>query len=656
MKDFILPVSTPFSQSNALSTLSTPNRLGNPSHYFDSSHQAGVAQLHDCYSQLHWEGQDYTPLGLLSPIHSIPNEILALIVELGYFECNGGPSPDTAFRSLLSQISRKFRQLVLHTPSVWSVIQLSPRNIVAEMDRLPVYLARSKDYPLDIQMNCFWPEHLMDFAIDLLVPHSKRWRSLSITSAHEHIFSLIQHTPVPLLDSLHLCHYSNQRRVTLPSPMLGGHLPKLSNLSIRNVDLENLEFSLRNLQTLEIRGYGIWPKFSQLNNVLANSQTLERLILHVKPGDVLEQVLQEPTESRDAQILLPGLRNFEVHTSEWLSTKLTALINLFACPKLQSLVVRESTSTPNQFGHTLMTYTSDTGTSPNFLLPSSGPTLSVWSASLYLSCSSIPSTSLTTLELRDVTWPLLSLMKTTFASLKKLQTLVLLKLKPTEALLQILAAGLDGSSMSEASSSVTIPTLTSLVIEFEPSSNSNVFASKDRTAAFIQLFSLPRLSSLILRNLSGLQWMDVTTSFRYRASQYPALTSLSLKDMTDIIAIDPSASGYSNTAEAFPLLQHLSLTRVHSNSFMQHLLPQPASLPSQPANSCAWPDLRTLLICGDPNVSRPLLHRIITARECTGMPLKKLYLDSQFPKNLDSWDWIREHVDVELVVLPAPSL
>jgi hypothetical protein len=60
------------------------------------------------------------------------------------FVCDVEREPETSFRSLESQISQRFRQLGLYTPSLWSVIHLSPGNISRELAQLPTYLERSE--------------------------------------------------------------------------------------------------------------------------------------------------------------------------------------------------------------------------------------------------------------------------------------------------------------------------------------------------------------------------------------------------------------------------------------------------------------------------------------------------------------------------------
>jgi len=79
----------------------------------------------------------------------------------------------------------------------------------------------------------------------------------------------------------------------------------LSSVYLRNIDSDGLDFAFQALSTLEIRDYGTWPTFFKLKEMLDKS-SLQRLVLHVKPKNVMQQILTGSI--RDIQILLPELR------------------------------------------------------------------------------------------------------------------------------------------------------------------------------------------------------------------------------------------------------------------------------------------------------------------------------------------------------------
>jgi hypothetical protein len=121
-----------------------------------------------------------------------------------------------------------------------------------------------------------------------------------------------------------------------------------------------------------------------------------------------------------------------------------------------------------------------------------------------------------------------------------------------------------------------------------------------------------------------------------------------LSNIPDIIPTNPSDPFYTNIVNTFPHLSRLSLDGVTSNAFIQQILPSPSP---GAESSCMdvpmpLPNLRALSIRNDPHVSKPLIHRTLIARKDTGVPLSTLEVDSHFSGNVESWEWIREHVEV----------
>src|ERR1700676_2148959 len=85
----------------------------------------------------------------IAPIYSLPDEILADIFEVGHTPLSPIPAPRAglAFEILVSQVTRRWRNVAICTPHIWSRIEISPttgRHLVA------VYLRRSGVVPLDL--------------------------------------------------------------------------------------------------------------------------------------------------------------------------------------------------------------------------------------------------------------------------------------------------------------------------------------------------------------------------------------------------------------------------------------------------------------------------------------------------------------------------
>ncbi|TFK31154.1 hypothetical protein BDQ12DRAFT_694495 [Crucibulum laeve] len=629
MKDGITPVVTPFSLSHSAATPDAQS--GRRSHYFDQRHTDGPV-LHN--------GLETSPAFALnslldasflkakhvqSPLDLIPNEILSLILEHGYFEHDSG---DDTFRLVMSQTSRRWREAVIHTPSLWSIYHISQGNIDRMLDLLPLHLHRSKDYPLDVQLNAFWDADLTEAVMEHFLSHSQRWRSLSLTTPNPRVLSHIQEASTPILESLKISQFSSDKNSTIRTPIFcGGALPKLSHLSLRNINFHQLGLPFKQLTSLEIRGYGRWPNYDDLNEILGGSESLRRLTVHIKPAEVLRDVdIQDRPPIR-----LPALQTFEVYTSEWLTDNISAFIQLFSCPALQTLTVHDSLGCTGPNANQDIVRFCDAPTAPTLRNTASLPSLSIWASSIHTAWQVLsPSTRLSKLELRDIFWPPQLKLAEVFAGMRWLETLVIQSFNPTCALRE----WFEGEEV-DTPTLITIPSLRTLDITI----TLDHYAKADEDAArFLRLFALPALQSLALRNLNAKEWEHIVSAFSANAHEYPALSSLALADVTDVLSNQPSP------VEAFPRLQQLSLSNVGSNEFTRHLLCEETSSENGPMP--VWPWLNTLKICGDANASKPLLHRAITARKNAGHPISKLVVDKFFQTNPESWEWLKENIDL----------
>uniref|UniRef100_A0A8H7XRC6 CP-type G domain-containing protein n=1 Tax=Psilocybe cubensis TaxID=181762 RepID=A0A8H7XRC6_PSICU len=670
MKDNTTAIRTPLVISNALNT---PNRLGNDD-YFAISRSLGSSKRH--VGTFDESGHDEVLLNKLHaledeqarrrcPIDSIPNELLALIFEFGYLDFEEWRHSDPEFRETMMQTSRRFRQLTLHTPSLWSVISLSLSNVAEEVGRLPFYLERSAQYPLDIRLSSFWEQDMTDIVMPLLVAHSKRWKRLSIIATDSYIFSYLNDIPAPILDNLDISYFAHERRISLPQSVFGGEFPKVTYLCLRNIDLNTLKLPLHALKTLEIRGYGTWPNLERFTEMLGNgASTLQRLILHVKPGQIANQLLPEGSRTH-SNIVLPALRKLEIYSSEWLSSAIVSLSRIFVCPNLESFVLREGVGSASETARTIVSYTRSPHRHKDLRLYQPNPSsweplftgfpdrLYVQAASMEHACMilSSPSTMLTSLELRKPFLLRADLTRSTFSQLKALKHLFFLDTAPNHAMLQLLDGYQDAEVADEviqsSRGSISIPTLETFVLEIDTHTNRQELLSgyKDVTANFVDMFTLPSIRTLVLKNLEARQWINIARSFGLHAEEYTKLTSLKVMNMTDVLAVNANDVLYNDNTRSFPHLRRLLLDTVGSNAFMHQLLPK--ANPESPGSFVLpWPDMEVISVYGDANVSKPMLHRIISTREEQGRPLKMLYLDDRFSTNKDSWNWLNEHTHV----------
>ncbi|KAJ7156506.1 hypothetical protein C8R43DRAFT_1065415 [Mycena crocata] len=139
------------------------------------------------------------------PVLTLPNEIVSEIFLHflpPYPDC---PSPTGRFSpTLLTQICRKWRQIALATPALWSAIPSPPLEAICDekyVHLLESWLARSGLCPVSINIGDE-PEDLQEGVLQALIPHRLRWEYLELG-----IYGTLIHRlegPTPLLRRLNL--------------------------------------------------------------------------------------------------------------------------------------------------------------------------------------------------------------------------------------------------------------------------------------------------------------------------------------------------------------------------------------------------------------------------------------------------------------------
>lgn len=559
-------------------------------------------------------------VGGCTPLDGIPNEVLSRILEAGYhFE----EHPDDEFRRTVSHASSRFRQIALSTPSLWSTYYLTQGNVNQYIPHLPHYLRLSKGHPLNIDLSCFWTSEVTKQLMDILLPHSDRWRRLSVTTPNTDIFSFLIDVPAPCLEFVSVAHFSSQRRLSLDHPVFGGQLPNLAQLVLRNVSLDRVSVPLRSLTKLEIRGHGMWPESAALEEMLGGEDsTLRELILHVKPGSVLQDI---DSGRNSRPISLPALRKLTVFTSEWLTDEVASLVRVFAAPNIDTLLIQEGFGDGTFDATEILRYS----TSPQ-------PSLVTTHCNIPVACRCLTPDQLgklRVLEMCKAEWNDTVALSLAFRGMLSLDKLVLTQLDPFSIL-----RDLDLETIQRSSELFTIPSLRAL--DIDPIRNTQPVEGE--LADFFRLFSLPSLSSLVLRHLTQVAWERTLECFAGHSKEYPRLSSLTVAAMP---ALEPSSS--CSPTRAFPYLRHLSIIHAPSTIFLCHL----AQTSGKGGYEVPWPDLDSLTIYGDTFRSRPLLHRVIECREEAGRPFRSLRLDASFKSNGESWDWIQEKVPGTVEIL-----
>ncbi|TEB23221.1 hypothetical protein FA13DRAFT_1740186 [Coprinellus micaceus] len=616
------PALTPFSSCNTLEAF-TRNRNG-----LDYFNLRPEPPLHVALAN---ERADATTKGP-APVDEAPNEILSHVFELGYLSQE---QPDDKFRRNISQTSSRFRQVALNTPSLWSKYNLTQGNISQYLPYLSEYLQRSKGFPLDIDLTCFWSREITRHLMVLLLPHSARWRRLSIMTPNSDIFAFLVDVPAPVLEHISVSHFSSQRRLAVDHLAFGGHLPKLSELVLRNVSLDRVNMPLRGLTKLEIRGHGVWPDLERLDELLGGSEALQELIIHVKPGMVVQDLYQGLSQG---PLFLPALRQLTVFTSEWLTDDVARLVRAFSAPNLETLLIQE------RFGY-------DTPVSTTHILRYSAyptPSLTATNCNFVLACRCLSPEQLEglrMLEMHKAGWDSesgtnnLAALRQTFRGMLSLENLVLTELNPYTALHDLGLASRDTGVPPQGGNLLPIefPSVDPIPVLSLRTLDIDTMRDFDRPpcgelSQFIRLFAFPSLSALLLRRITQVAWEHTLECFAGHTTEYPALTSLTVAGAKSL-----QNSSTCSPAVAFPNLQQLSMLYVPPSAFLSHLT-------EKHDDTVPWPNLDSLTIFGDALRARPILHEVIRRREEVSRPIKSLSLDRMFRGNLESWEWIKERV------------
>ncbi|KAJ6447808.1 hypothetical protein C8R47DRAFT_1328223 [Mycena vitilis] len=162
---------------------------------------------------------------VISSIRGVPAE---LICEIFLLASSGASKPPW----YLGHICRPWRRYALSYPALWLSVTVDSR-LSWELSRLRAQLLRTTNAPLDIQWQCadYHPQ-----VLDLLLPHSSRWRNLQFEDCGLEDFDWL-HSVEGCLDRL--------RRVEVYSPAAEIDIPDvfLTARNLREVILTHHSFS-----------------------------------------------------------------------------------------------------------------------------------------------------------------------------------------------------------------------------------------------------------------------------------------------------------------------------------------------------------------------------------------------------------------------------
>ncbi|KAG7089957.1 hypothetical protein E1B28_011582 [Marasmius oreades] len=342
-----------------------------------------------------------------------------------------------------------------------------------------------------------------------------------------------------------------------------------------------------------------------VENALKRSQNLPLDITidctHISPTSAIKQLIPESHRWRSLSIVVPGPQSLPL---------ILSTLREVDAPTLEGLEI-----TANKVDRLPVTEQC-----PPFFI--SCPKLAhVRLNRVRLLWDANPLHHLTSLELRFVIWPDFLDLRQVFLRSPTLEHLVL-------HFDNYAFARLD----REGRAPIPIPCLRSLELRFFYDDSPNI-------VSLIQLFTVPTLECLTLKNLSCADWCRVLPYFRSYAASYPALRSLTVCNIRGLVCVD------SSTVRAFPHLTHLSLIGVYSNAFSQLLLNERTE---DGYNVLVWPKLRSLWVQNDMDTKMELLKKAIDSRMSLGRPITRLVLDQHlFEGHPEVIQCLRQSVKVE---------
>ncbi|KAJ7256233.1 hypothetical protein B0H12DRAFT_519992 [Mycena haematopus] len=340
----------------------------------------------------------YSPHRSSPPINSLPVELLSYIFQLGTHlsehsdreddrdECQPFNSDSVKAPLVYASVSWHWRRVVLSTPALFTSLCITPELLrqigneeVLDTTGISSYLALSRNCLVDILIDArdqewdfeddggwFSAKH-MSTAMGVLLPHLRRWRSLSIlTDVWAPMHAALQLLEVDLrefgathLESLRLMRCDayaahtaldpGHGHVFLSSVVSGGwKLANLRHLTLRGVpaawtplstvltdELQSLELSFHPLVTQ--------PSIPQLAALLRAAPHLTRLVMNGS-GPVLESDLEPPLAAWNPEpVALPLLTALTLgYTSAAAGLALLDLLEGGA-PRLHTLMLEDAT-------------------------------------------------------------------------------------------------------------------------------------------------------------------------------------------------------------------------------------------------------------------------------------------------------------------------
>lgn len=299
-----------------------------------------LRQLSDVELQLRAERAQYSALlNSQASISKIPFDLLSSIFLL--CQAAGRPKHYYSFAVAASHVTRHWRTVCLSTPLLWNDICISIRSPLA-LARLEAHLGRSDGCFLDLSIHTSIPS--IEPIMDLISPHSKRWRRLSITTDNNQVQTLqarLSSSLTPLLEHLSLQiemgeeHLSPRSKYPSSCPMiLTGGAPLLTFVRLGGLALGQLAPPSEKVTTLDMDGFERY--YMEPWQLIALLETLPSLV-NLSLGQLHIHHPRDPFDVAK-QITLPLLRSLRICGP---CTSPHIMLSLLVLPQLESLALQD---------------------------------------------------------------------------------------------------------------------------------------------------------------------------------------------------------------------------------------------------------------------------------------------------------------------------
>jgi len=288
---------------------------------------------------------------LQSPVHRLPNELLASIFIIGVLNAE---EEDSLTLNALMLVCRHWKDVVLCTPILWSRIVAGTRH---SLDKARRKLERSQSVPLHVLVD-FSPrmehgtvttESIMN-TMDLLCSSIWRWKSFRLTipnrpQAHAALSRCKEDAPLLETLSIHILHSMQEDHYShAPLPLFSGRIPRLSSCSITSFNFGWDQKLLSGLRVLKLGGYwnGFSPSVDIILRILRACPKLEEFALRnmsdveVDRCATIETIpdgSDKPVRADSKAIHLPRLTNLSFYYSGIARTH--AVMRLLSLPALE---------------------------------------------------------------------------------------------------------------------------------------------------------------------------------------------------------------------------------------------------------------------------------------------------------------------------------